>query len=393
MNKQHLLGTVMGACLLISGSALAEFSQASAPAEQDFSIGLVDDNGSVRDSTRRRVDADPVAEADPAAATDTRADPGLTMGSGIDFGDDLGEWANDGECDDPRFVGAGMTLTPLLDEDRLHDASDCLGAFQTGEIALADGNPLRVLGVDFGDNSSPWAYDGECDDPRFQGAGMVHAMPVDSDLYRDAADCSSLYVDGFVALVDTWDEPAYEAAPEPVAVVSLDGIDFGDDRSQWAHDGECDDLRFDGVGMTPTILLEVDTYHDASDCSQQYAMGRVVLAVTADPDFDPYANAYDNEITVTNSGYGANSAGGAVTDYGNSNGNSNGAGNVSTDAKTVVASIDFGDDRSQWSFDYECDDPRFSGPGMTSTALLNQDMYHDATDCHRAYVAGDIWLR
>lgn len=381
MNKRHLLGTVMGACLLISGSAMAEFSQASTPAEQDFSIGLVDEKGSVRDSIRRRIDAGPVAEVD----------PGLAMGSGIDFGDDLSEWANDGECDDPRFVGAGMTLTPLLDEDRLHDASDCLGAFQTEEIALADGNPLRVLGVDFGDNSSSWAYDGECDDPRFHGAGMVHAVPVDSDLYRDAADCSLLYVDGFVALIDSWDEPAYEAAPKTVAVASLDGINFGDDLSQWAHDGECDDPRFDGVGMTPTILLDVDTYHDASDCSQHYAMGHVVLALTAGSDFDPYANDYDNEITVTNSGYGATSAGGAVTDYGN--GNSTGSGSVSMDANTVVASINFGDDRSQWSFDYECDDPRFSGPGMTSTALLNQDMYRDATDCHRAYVAGDIWLR
>ena len=381
MNKQHLLGTVMGACLLISGPALAEFSQASAPAEQDFSVGLVEDNGSVRDSTRRRVDVDPAKEIATGKA------PELAMETTIDFGDDLSEWARDGECDDPRFVGAGMTVTPLLDEDRLHDASDCLEAFQAGDIALADGNPLRVLGVDFGDNSSPWAYDGECDDPRFQGAGMVHATPVDSDLYRDAADCSSLYVDGFVALIDNWNQPAYEVAPEPVAVVDLDGIDFGDDLSQWARDGECDDPRFDGIGMTPTILLEEDAYHDASDCSEQYAMGRIVLAVTADQNFDPYANAYDNEITATTSGYGATSSGGAVTDYGNGNSD------ISEETNTVVASIDFGDDRSQWSFDYECDDPRFSGPGMTSTALMNQDMFHDATDCHRAYIAGDIWLR
>ncbi len=29
---------------------------------------------------------------------------------GIDFGDDLSTWANDGECDDPRFTGAGYQL-------------------------------------------------------------------------------------------------------------------------------------------------------------------------------------------------------------------------------------------------------------------------------------------
>jgi hypothetical protein len=54
----------------------------------------------------------------------------------INFGDDRSQWAFDGECDDPRFYGAGMTTTPLLDEDRYHDATDCRRQFEAGRIAL-----------------------------------------------------------------------------------------------------------------------------------------------------------------------------------------------------------------------------------------------------------------
>ena len=54
----------------------------------------------------------------------------------VDFGTDSSRWANDGECDDPRFTGPGMTSTPLLDEDTRHDASDCRRAFQAGQIRL-----------------------------------------------------------------------------------------------------------------------------------------------------------------------------------------------------------------------------------------------------------------
>ncbi|MXO89812.1 hypothetical protein [Pontixanthobacter aquaemixtae] len=56
--------------------------------------------------------------------------------SEIDFGTDGGDWANDGECDDPRFVGEGMTSTPLLDEDIKSDATDCRTAYEKGELSL-----------------------------------------------------------------------------------------------------------------------------------------------------------------------------------------------------------------------------------------------------------------
>ncbi len=56
----------------------------------------------------------------------------------VDFGRDSSEWANDGECDDPRFTGPGMTETTLLDSDRFRDATDCKAAFDAGRLSLRD---------------------------------------------------------------------------------------------------------------------------------------------------------------------------------------------------------------------------------------------------------------
>ena len=53
----------------------------------------------------------------------------------IEFGDNSSDWAGDGECDDPRFAGRGMAST-LLEEDRLHDADDCRELFSEGAIRL-----------------------------------------------------------------------------------------------------------------------------------------------------------------------------------------------------------------------------------------------------------------
>lgn len=56
----------------------------------------------------------------------------------------------------------------------------------------------------------------------------------------------------------------------------IDGIEFGDDLSTWAGDGECDDPRFAGQGAADT-LLETDKYHDASDCAAAWIAGTVRL--------------------------------------------------------------------------------------------------------------------
>ena len=66
------------------------------------------------------------------------------------------------------------------------------------------------------------------------------------------------------------------AAGEDEGPTPLSVIDFGDDRSPWAHDDECDDPRFEGDGMGLTESLE-DLGHDATDCRTLYQADRIRL--------------------------------------------------------------------------------------------------------------------
>src|SRR3546814_9784526 len=112
----------------------------------------------------------------------------------VSFGDDNGSYSNDGECDDPRFWGPGMTGTALLSDDVLHDASDCQAAFDAGKLTLRgvaeDGT------VDFGDDEGSYANDGECDDLRFIGSGMTATSLIEDDIMHDATDCRTAYEAG-----------------------------------------------------------------------------------------------------------------------------------------------------------------------------------------------------
>jgi hypothetical protein len=126
-----------------------------------------------------------------------------TLHAQPDFGDNSSRWANDGECDDPRFEGAGAADT-LLDEDRGHDAADCRTLFNAGRITLrraaaGTGAVGANAAVDFGDDSSEWARDGECDDPRFQGEGSAETL-LAADAYQDATDCRTLLGEGRISL-------------------------------------------------------------------------------------------------------------------------------------------------------------------------------------------------
>jgi hypothetical protein len=148
---------------------------------------------------------------DPAKDKPAALVGGTTAASDIDWGDDVGDWANDGECDDKRFSGEGMTGTPLLDEDIGHDATDCRTAYEAGKLSYN---------------------------------------------------------------IATGGKPQAAALP---AQKTSGGIDWGDDRGEWANDGECDDSRFTGDGMTSTPLLDEDIRHDASDCREQFERGRLQL--------------------------------------------------------------------------------------------------------------------
>ncbi|MEM6466498.1 MAG: hypothetical protein AAF679_08335 [Pseudomonadota bacterium] len=270
--------------------------------------------------------------------------------SNLDFGNDTSQWARDGECDDPRFEGEGMTSTPLLDTDLGTDATDCQTAFAEGRIRLrGEGPPIGVSfqGVDFGDDTSQWSNDGECDDPRFRGEGMTTTPLQDADRGKDATDCLTAFQTGTVFL-----RPEFaSSAPEPK---DRSLLQFGVDGSQWANDGECDDPRFEGQGMTSTPLLDEDIGQDATDCEAAFQAKRVALKKGASPALGPGKNKGNHAL---------------------------------------VPALNFGDDSSQWARDGECDDPRFEGKGMTDTTLLQNDVMRDASDCSSLFEAGQIRLR
>lgn len=126
--------------------------------------------------------------------TDEVTDATIVQGP-INFGTNESKWANDGECDDPRFEGQDTDLS-LLTDNRGADASDCLMLYNAGEIRLAGINP-DTGAIDFGDDASEYARDGECDDPRFTGPGtpLNYTLLVE-DRGHDATDCRTLYEAG-----------------------------------------------------------------------------------------------------------------------------------------------------------------------------------------------------
>ena len=319
------------------------------------------------------------------------------------FGDDASRWANDNECDDLRFEGPGMTTTPLLDQDIGHDATDCQTAFDAGQLQFVGGTGT----IEFGDDSSQWANDDECDDPAFEGPGTAETL-LESDRMRDATDCYNAMMAGTIV-------PVLEAN------ISFDGIEFGDDSSQWANDGECDDPRFEGPGVADT-LLDSDLGRDASDCSMLYQDGSIWLADEGSSSSSGGTVIEDGIVFGDNSSQWANDnecddprfegPGTAETlldsDLGRDaddclalyqsgsiwlKGSGNSGDKTSGGLNDVGDNVDFGDDASMWSGDNECDDPRFEGPGMTDTPLLDSDIGHDATDCRTAFENGSIWLR
>lgn len=139
-----------------------------------------------------------------------------------------------------------------------------------GAVAQA---PAMAQNVDFGDDASQFAKDGECDDKRFSGPGMTETLLLDSDVKHDATDCRAAYSQGRL----TYQGNARNAEPATPPSSRNNHIQWGDDASKYAKDGECDDKRFVGAGMTSTPLLDSDIKHDATDCRVAYEQGRLQL--------------------------------------------------------------------------------------------------------------------
>ena len=249
----------------------------------------------------------------------------------IEFGASMAEWTGNRLCDDPRFKNAtdraDSRMSSPLDPDALfHDADNCRAAFIAGHII-----PRMVFGdVSFASDlqytetdDSRFRYIDDCSDPRLEGPGIKPEG-------RDSKDKTVTGVE--------------ENAPFPLAcripflsgavilkAETKDSFLYGYDGGKFAYDGECDDPRFEGEGMaSSTIRLNVG--RDASDCASR--------------------RVKPTETVLQNS-------------------------------------INFGDNASRYSYDGECDDPRFEGEGTAST-LAGADRGKDAIDCFRAYRAGTI---
>lgn len=126
--------------------------------------------------------------------------------------------------------------------------------------------PALAQSVNFGNNSSEYANDGECDDRRFIGQGMAASLDSD-DNFHDANDCRHLYRNGLIKL---WNRNQAKAATQCSA------LNFGDDTGEYARDGECDDPRFEGAGMSG-VITNKDLLRDASDCRRMCDAGRIFL--------------------------------------------------------------------------------------------------------------------
>jgi hypothetical protein len=314
----------------------------------------------------------------------------------IDFGDDSSQWSNDGECDDPRFEGAG-SAAELVDADMYKDATDCRTAYEAGTVTLIEGGAApvaTVADIDFGDDSSQWSKDGECDDPRFQGTGSASEL-VDADVLKDATDCQAAYNAGTVEFVGDGGAPA---ATTPTTA----DIDFGDDSSEWANDGECDDPRFEGSGSAAETL-DSDILKDATDCQAAHNAGTVTYigdggtpaattTTTADIDFGDDSSEWANDGECDDPRFQGTGSASELVDADILKDATDcqaayDAGTVSYVGDSSPAAIDYGDNTSQWANDGECDDPRFSGSGVASE-LLDADLGHDANDCRAAVEAG-----
>ena len=274
----------------------------------------------------------------------------------IEFGVSAAPWAGNGLCDDPRFrnvegtADSRMTARPPPDA-LLQDAGDCRAAFEDGGIIPR----VKFGDVEFagepqytGGGGAKFRYAGDCSDPQLEGPGVLSdpaSTATDRASDRGKTPPRTAATErgnrgGAGGDEQNGDDTGNDTFPLACRIPFLSGAAilkaktgndpfyYGHDGGRFAHDGECDDPRFEGAGMASTTT-RLNVGRDATDC-------------TGD-------RVKPTETVLTGQG-----------------------------------SIDFGNNASRFSYDGECDDPRFEGAGMADT-LLPPDTGKDAIDCLRAY--------
>lgn len=129
--------------------------------------------------------------------------------------------------------------------------------------ALATAGIAVPASFEFGDDSSEYTLDGECDDPRLTGPNVANELLIETT-GKDATDCAAAVKEGTALLNALYAEPESDA-----------DIQWGIDAGDFNNDGECDDPRFAGANMTTPVLLVEDIGTDASDCRAAFAAGTI----------------------------------------------------------------------------------------------------------------------
>lgn len=263
----------------------------------------------------------------------------------IVFGDDSSSFANDNECDDPRFQGPGMAFGSSSSH-LFKDASDCRAQFEASMISLAEPEDMNLSGAMdtamFGANPGPSAGNSTM----ANSITMPDAGPFGEALFAVVQAFQAIPGDDAAPVplpfgIGGGDTPAYDRA----ALTDLTGIDFGDNSGPFNDDGECDDPRFEGPGAAAATFDGAE-FTDAGDCSRLYLEGALTYL---DPD-------------SAGTGVAVNSEG-----------------------------VDFGDNSGMFPDDGECDDPRFAGPGAAAFTSAESEM-RDAGDCRSLFESGQVTL-
>lgn len=117
-----------------------------------------------------------------------------------------GNWhCSDDFASDSAGTNPGVVLSnPASGSYHIWIGTYLLGELPQAQLKISATQPVwnqvsSSAAIDWGDNSSRWANDGECDDPRFAGPGVAQGNNA-SDRYRDANDCRLRYQRGEIQL-------------------------------------------------------------------------------------------------------------------------------------------------------------------------------------------------
>lgn len=122
-----------------------------------------------------------------------------------------GNWhCSDDFASDSAGTNPGVVLSnPASGNYHIWIGTYLVGELPQAQLKISAAQPLwnsassgaerSSAAIVWGDNSSSWANDGECDDPRFAGPGVAQGNNA-TDRYQDAYDCRLLYQQGEIYL-------------------------------------------------------------------------------------------------------------------------------------------------------------------------------------------------